>query len=108
MSDITNSTNNKDEFYKKQNKEQMKHQVLTFVMMIIFTIVAFGVVMLDISKLFKTLTILLLAGVQVLFQLYYFMHLKEEEHEFPTILIFGGVFAGMLCVLGLTTIVWWG
>ncbi|MGM8214343.1 cytochrome c oxidase subunit IVB [Bacillaceae bacterium W0354] len=108
MSDNTNSVNHKDEFYKKKNKAEMKHQVLTFVMMIAFTIVSFGLVMSDVSKLFTTLTILLLAGVQVMFQLFYFMHLKEEEHEFPTIMIFAGIFAATLCILGLTTIVWWG
>src|SRR5690625_875580 len=107
MTDNTTS-NVKNEFYKKKTQEQMKHQVLTFAMMIAFTIVSFGLVIADISKLFTTFIILLLALVQVLFQLFYFMHLKEEEHEFPTIMIFAGLFAGSLAVVAMTTITWWG
>ena len=107
MTDNTTS-NVKDEFYKKKNQQQMIYQVFTFAMMIAFTIVSFGLVMADINKLFTTFTILLLAGVQVLFQLFYFMHLNEEEHEFPTIMIFAGTFAGSLAVVAMTTITWWG
>ena len=96
------STNHTDEFYKHKEKEQMKYQVITFALMIIFTIVAFALVIGEFSKLFVVPIILLLAGVQVLFQFYYFMHMKEKGHEFPSIMIFSGMFA----ILALTTVTW--
>lgn len=46
MVDQNYSTNQteKDLFYKEKKKEEMKHQVVTFAMMIIFTLIAFGIV----------------------------------------------------------------
>ncbi|WP_188205676.1 cytochrome c oxidase subunit IVB [Alkalibacillus aidingensis] len=103
----TNSSNQKKHFYKKKHRDQMKHQVLTFAMMIAFTIIAFGLAMADVSPMFTVPIILILAAVQVLFQLYYFMHMNEEGHQWPSVMIYSGIFAAFLTILALTTIVWW-
>ncbi|QHS22131.1 cytochrome c oxidase subunit IVB [Virgibacillus sp. MSP4-1] len=105
MADNTNS-NIHDQFHKAKHKEEMKHQVITFAMMIAFTIIAFGLVAGDFSKLFVVPIILVLAAVQVLFQLYYFMHLNQKGHEMPALMIYSGVFAAVLTILALTTITW--
>lgn len=86
----------------------MKHHVLTFAMMIAFTLIAFGLVISGVSAMFTVPIILVLAAVQVLFQLYYFMHMNQEGHEMPALMIYSGIFAAILTVLALTTIVWWG
>ncbi|MFD2639597.1 cytochrome c oxidase subunit IVB [Piscibacillus salipiscarius] len=108
MADNTNSTNEKQQFYRKKHKEEMKHHVLTFAMMIAFTLIAFGLVISGVSAMFTVPIILVLAAVQVLFQLYYFMHMNQEGHEMPALMIYSGIFAAILTVLALTTIVWWG
>jgi cytochrome c oxidase subunit 4 len=50
--------------------------------------------------------ILLLATVQVAFQLYYFMHMSHKGHEFPALFLYSGVFVAFLTVLAFVTIVW--
>ena len=98
----------KDLFYKEKKKEEMKHQVFTFAMMIILALIAFGIVMADVSKMFTIPIIIVLAIVQVGFQFFYFMHMSNEGHTWPVTMIFSGIFAAFLTVLALTTIVWWG
>ncbi|TFB23329.1 cytochrome c oxidase subunit IVB [Filobacillus milosensis] len=106
MADNTNS-NEKQLYYRKKHKEEMKHHILTFAMMIAFTLIAFGLVIAEVSALFTIPIILVLAAVQVLFQLYYFMHMNQEGHEMPALMIYSGIFAALLTVLALATIVWW-
>ncbi|UFU00906.1 cytochrome c oxidase subunit IVB [Radiobacillus kanasensis] len=105
MSENTNST--ALNYRKKQRKEEMKQQVITFVLMIAFTIVAFGMVMAELSKYFVIPILIVLAIVQVGFQLYYFMHMSHKGHEMPALMIYGGMAVAFLTVLTLTVIVWW-
>jgi cytochrome c oxidase subunit IV len=100
------NTNYSNEYYKIKSKEQMKHQVIIFALMIIFTIVAFAMVVSEFDKVFTIPVLLLLAFVQFMFQLYYFMHMSEKGHEMPALMIYGGVFAAVLTIIGLTTITW--
>ncbi|WP_028782650.1 cytochrome c oxidase subunit IVB [Thalassobacillus devorans] len=107
MTKDTNSTHH-NEFEKAEHKDEMKHQVISFAMMIIFTIAAFAVVATDaIGKYFTIPIILLLALVQVIFQLYYFMHLKNKGHEMPALMIYGGIAVAFMTILTFTTIIWW-
>jgi cytochrome c oxidase subunit 4 len=103
------ATQNIDLVYRrKKNAEEMKHQVVSFAMMIFFTIVAFVAVGYEgIGEWFKVPFILLLAVVQVIFQLYYFMHMSHKGHEAPKFFLFSGVFVAVLTVLALVTISWW-
>ncbi|MCC3377998.1 cytochrome C oxidase subunit IV family protein, partial [Cohnella sp. REN36] len=51
--------------------------------------------------------ILLLACVQVVFQLFYFMHMSHKGHEAPSMFLFTGVFLAMIMVWAFMTIIWW-
>ncbi|AIF43873.1 cytochrome c oxidase subunit IVB [Virgibacillus sp. SK37] len=107
MSENTN-TNSVNSFQKKRNKEEMKKQLISFALMIGFTIIAFTLVATKaMDKMFIIPVILLLAVVQVAFQFYYFMHMKDKDHEFPSMMIYGGVWAAVLTVATLLTIAWW-
>jgi cytochrome c oxidase subunit IV len=105
MAKDTNSSHT-DKFYKAKHKEEMKYQVITFALMIIFTIIAFGLVIGEFDKIFVVPVIILLAVVQVLFQFYYFMHMSHKGHEMPALMIYSGIFAAILTILALTTITW--
>ncbi|RID87664.1 cytochrome c oxidase subunit IVB [Peribacillus asahii] len=94
-------------YRRKKNAEEMKHQVITFAMMIFFTLIAFAAVGFDFSKWFIKPVILLLAVVQVIFQLYYFMHMKHKGHNTIALFLFSGLAVGLLTVLTFLTIVWW-
>ncbi|GAB3799956.1 cytochrome c oxidase subunit IVB [Virgibacillus kimchii] len=107
MTENTN-TNHVDSFRKRRNKDEMKKQFISFALMIGFTIIAFIAVAADVmDQMFIVPLILILAVVQVGFQFYYFMHMKDKDHEMPAVMIYGGVWAAALTVAGLVLIVWW-
>ncbi|MDQ0217206.1 cytochrome c oxidase subunit IVB [Peribacillus cavernae] len=94
-------------YRRKKNAEEMKHQVVTFTMMIFFTLIAFLAVAYDgFSHWFIRPFILLLAVVQVAFQLYYFMHMKHKGHNTIALFLFSGLAVGLATVLVFMTIVW--
>ncbi|WP_068672503.1 cytochrome c oxidase subunit IVB [Oceanobacillus sp. Castelsardo] len=94
-------------FRKQKQKEEMKHQVITFALMIIFTLIAFIAVGSGMNKTYVLPLILILAVVQVGFQFYYFMHMKDKGHAVISSMIYGGVWVAILAVLTFTTIIWW-
>lgn len=75
--------------------------------MIMMTLIAFTAVDMkeDISTLFIVPIILLMAIIQVIYQLYYFMHMKQSGHEVVSIFIYSGVLAAFVIVLSFLTIV---
>ena len=96
------------EFQRQQNKEEMKKQLITFATMILFTIVAFLIVGSGImSKMLAIPLLLVLALIQVAFQFYYFMHMKDKGHELASVMIYGGVWAAILTVSALSLVIWW-
>ncbi|WP_077325951.1 cytochrome c oxidase subunit IVB [Virgibacillus siamensis] len=107
MSENSNS-NQINPFQKEKNKEEMKKQLITFALMIIFTLIAFGIVISEaMDKMFVIPVLIILAVIQVGFQFYYFMHMKDKDHEIPSILIYGGIWAAILTLTGLGVITWW-
>ncbi|RYG74051.1 cytochrome c oxidase subunit IVB [Lentibacillus lipolyticus] len=107
---MAENTNSKEAnpFQKQKNKEEMQKQVISFAMMILFTIIAFVIVATDMmQEMFVVPVLLLLAIVQVAFQLYYFMHLKDKGHAFAAVMIYGGVWAAALTLAALGVITWW-
>ncbi len=65
-------------YRKKKNAEDMRYQVISFGLMIGLTLVAFLTVASDAGVWFTVPFILLLAVIQVAFQLYYFMHMSQR------------------------------
>lgn len=82
----------------KRNKE-MKQLVLVYFSLIIFTVVSFLLVYLESSN--SVLFIFLLACVQACFQLIYFMHMKEEGHRFPAIMLISAIFVSSIMLAGI-------
>jgi len=94
-------------YRRRKNAEEMRHQVISFALMIFLTIVAFVAVGYDgFSSWFVVPFILLLAVVQVIFQLYYFMHMSHKGHEMVALFMYSGVVVAFLTVLTFVTIVW--
>lgn len=107
MPDNANSSTTKVDFHKKKNKEEMKKQLVTFALMIIFTLIAFGMVLADFDKYFVIPILLILAAVQVVFQLYYFMHMSHKGHEMPALMLYSGISVAFLTILTMVVLVWW-
>lgn len=96
------------EYRRKKNAEEMRYQVISFTLMIFLTFIAFAVVAIEgFTSWFIIPFILLLAAVQVVFQLFYFMHMSHKGHEAPSMFLFTGVFMGFAIVLAFMTIIWW-
>jgi cytochrome c oxidase subunit IV len=96
------------EYRRKKNAEEMRAQVISFSIMIFLTLIAFGAVAYEgFSGWFTVPFLFLLASVQVIFQLYYFMHMKEKGHEAPALFMYSGVLVAAMTILALMTVVWW-
>jgi cytochrome c oxidase subunit IV len=96
------------EYRRKKSIEEMRHQVVSFALMIFLTLIAFAAVAIKgFSAWFIVPFILLLAVVQVIFQLYYFMHMSHKGHEAPSMFLYSGVLVGAITILAFTTIIWW-
>jgi cytochrome c oxidase subunit 4 len=107
MTDNAN-TNQIDPYQKRKNKEELKKHLVSFAMMIVFTVIAFVIVASEsMDKMFVIPLIIIMAVVQVAFQFYYFMHLREKGHEMPALMIYGGVWCALLTLAALSVITWW-
>ncbi|MFC4320312.1 cytochrome c oxidase subunit IVB [Litchfieldia salsa] len=94
-------------YRRRKNAEDMRHQLVTFAITLFLTLTAFLAVASDFSGWFTVPFIILLAVVQLIFQLYYFMHMSHKGHEAPTLFLFSGVLVGLITVLAFMTIIWW-
>ncbi|MCQ6279787.1 cytochrome c oxidase subunit IVB [Bacillus sp. EB600] len=96
------------EYRRKKSAEEMRYHIISFTLMIFLTLIAFAAVGLKgVTATFTLPFILLLAVVQVIFQLFYFMHMNKKGHEAPTLFIFSGALVGFVVVLAFSTIIWW-
>lgn len=96
------------DYRRKKSAKEMQVQVITFALMIFLTIVAFIAVGTgDFSVKFIIPFILLLAVIQVGFQLYYFMHASQKGHELPMFFMYSAMIIAFVTVLAFVTIIWW-
>ena len=96
------------EYRKRKSAEGMKNQFISFILMIFLTLVAFLAVGYDgFPRTFVIPIILLLACVQVIFQLYYFMHASEKGHGMVMLFMYSAIFVAFITVLCFMTIIWW-
>jgi cytochrome c oxidase subunit 4 len=95
-------------YRRKKSAEEMKHQLVSFIMMILLTLLSFvSVIYRDsLDPYFTIPFIILLAVIQLVFQLYYFMHMKNKDHGIPAIFLYSGLLVGLVTVLAFVTIVW--
>jgi cytochrome c oxidase subunit IV len=94
-------------YRRKKSAEEMQYQLISFMLMIFLTLVAFFAVAYDLSSWFTIPFIFLLAIIQVIFQLYYFMHMSHKGHEAPAIFLYSGVLIGAVTILAFLTVIWW-
>ncbi len=93
---------------KLLRKQEMRHHVTSFSLMIFLTFAAFGMVALELDPLFLTGAILLMAFVQVVLQFFYFMHMKDEGHGILRLLMLTGFYFAIAFVLTYNLIIWIG
>ncbi|MDN4523554.1 cytochrome C oxidase subunit IV family protein [Fictibacillus fluitans] len=88
-------------------REERKHHNVSFIMMILLTLVAFYAIWSDkVADSFAVLFILVLAVVQVFFQLYIWMHLSHKGHDFPLWGMISGILFAAITVVGIAGLIW--
>lgn len=98
------------EYDRHHNKVHMRKQVVNFAIMILLTFIAFTAVLADFPVMFILPVILLLAGIQVVLQLYAFMHMEDKEMHMIGVIEFfmwSGIFIAFTFFVAFTTIIWW-
>lgn len=92
----------------KVNAKEYKTILWAFVVSVAFTVFAFiavGTHAVE-SALGLAMFILLLGFIQVVVQLFYFMHLKERGHHFPLFFITTGIFVAIVSIYGMVQWLW--
>lgn len=88
--------------------EGMKNHYLAFAVSVVLTALAFFAVMHpDLDSRFVYAFIVILAIIQVIFQLMFWMHLKDKGHEQPIRFMGMAVFIVFTFILMATLWVWW-
>lgn len=95
------------EYKRRRSANEMRSHVTTFAIMIFLTLIAFTMVYAGFSAYFVVPIILLLAAVQVVLQLYYFMHMSHKGHDTAQMFLYSGVIVGIITIITMMTIVWW-
>jgi len=95
------------EYKRRRAANEMRGHVTTFAIMIFFTLIAFTAVYAGFSANLVVPIILLLAAVQVVLQLYYFMHMSHKGHETAQMFLYSGVIVAFIVLITFLTIVWW-
>lgn len=98
------------EYDRRQSAVKMRKQVINFAIMIFLTFIAFTTVVADFSPLFIKPVILLLAGIQVVLQLYSFMHMDDKHAPFIGVIstfVWIGAIIAFTFFLAFNTIIWW-
>jgi cytochrome c oxidase subunit 4 len=95
------------EYARRRAANEMRGQVTTFAIMIFLTLIAFTAVAAGFSANLVIPIILLLAVIQVILQLYYFMHMSHKGHEATSLFLYSGALVASITILTFLTIVWW-
>jgi cytochrome c oxidase subunit 4 len=101
--DMTNTANGR-------KHEGPKKHLITFAISIVLTIIAFAAVGTGLiqNPLILIAFILVLAVIQAGYQLYVWMHLKDEGHRWPALMIYTGGLVAVITVISFILWVWIG
>ncbi|ALS24255.1 MULTISPECIES: cytochrome C oxidase subunit IV family protein [Paenibacillus] len=93
---------------ERHRLEGPKNHYLSYIVSILLTMLAFAVVLY--GGLDRTFIIIFIVGlgiVQILFQLAYWMHMKDRGHMFPIIGLAFGTFIALTVVAAAVFWMWW-
>lgn len=91
---------------ERKLKRESRSQIVSFIFMIFITTTAFLTVASDaIPAGFAIPFILLLAAVQVVMQLYYFMNMNQKGNGWVNALLWGGLFVAAMTVAALALLI---
>ncbi|GAA3410013.1 cytochrome C oxidase subunit IV family protein [Paenibacillus hodogayensis] len=92
---------------KRHIHEGPKNHYLSFIFSIVLTLLAFVVVYAEIGRTFTILFILVLGIIQAVFQLAFWMHMKDRGHAYAITGIAFGFIIALTGVAAVTYWIWW-
>lgn len=103
----SNSGNGVVAKHRHRHEGPQKH-VVAFIFSIVLTLIAFATVAAGgVNTAFTVLILLVMAVLQVIVQLGYWMHLKDKGHLIPIIFMAGGFFVAGTCIVAALYWMWW-
>lgn len=93
---------------RRQRHEGPEKHVIAFIFSIVLTLIAFAAVAAgEVNVAFTVILLLVMAVLQVLVQLGYWMHMKDKGHMIPIIFMAGGFFVAFLAIIAALYWMWW-
>lgn len=93
---------------ERHRLEGPKNHYLSYIISIVLTMLAFAIVLYGgIDRSFIILFLVGLAVVQIIFQLAYWMHMKDRGHFFPILGLCFGTFVALTAVVMAVFWLWW-
>lgn len=90
------------------DKHGFKLHILTFVLSIILTVLAFvGIAVDAVPKGFAIPFMIGLGLVQAVLQAAFWMHLNQKGHEFPIMFFLSALFCSTITILACVGLIWW-
>jgi len=87
--------------------EGPKNHYLAFILSLVLTALAFAVVMAEMGRTFTILFILTLGIIQVVFQLAFWMHMKDRGHGYAIVGLITGAIVALTGVAAVVYWIWW-
>ncbi|MGG1878750.1 cytochrome C oxidase subunit IV family protein [Paenibacillus cisolokensis] len=92
----------------RHRPEGPEKHILVFIFSIILTAIAFAAVMAGgVNATFAVILLLVMAVLQVVVQMGYWMHLKDKGHLMPILFMIGGFFVASTAIVMALFWVWW-
>jgi len=95
---------------KRRHKHEgpQKH-IIAFIFSIVLTLIAFAAVGsgAELNKSFVIILLLVMAVLQIVIQMAYWMHMKDKGHLLPIFFMIGGAFIAFTCIIMAVFWVWW-
>ncbi|ASS68522.1 MULTISPECIES: cytochrome C oxidase subunit IV family protein [unclassified Paenibacillus] len=105
---MANHTTHSEEPAKRHKHEGPKKHIVAYIFSMLLTLVAFATVIGgEINTSFIYILLIIMAIMQVIIQMGFWMHMKDRGHLFPIVGILSGVFVVFTIVIMAEFWTWW-
>jgi cytochrome c oxidase subunit IV len=95
---------------KRRHKHEGKQKhIIAFIFSIVLTLIAFATVGSagEVNPTFTVIILLVMAVLQVVIQMGYWMHMKDKGHMIPIMFMIGGAIIALTAIVMAVYWVWW-
>ncbi|TVX88234.1 cytochrome C oxidase subunit IV family protein [Paenibacillus agilis] len=106
MASQQSASNHSNRRHKHEGRQ--KH-IVAFIFSIVLSLIAFAAVasVAEVNATFIIILLLVMAVLQVIIQMAYWMHMKDKGHLLPVVFMLGGAFVALTCIVMALYWVWW-